>query len=367
MWDPISGLWQGRDGRWIQFHCNFPHHRDGVLAVLGCGADRDAVARAVARWDMPELEEALIDKRMCIAFVRRSDEWRQHPHCAAIASLPLMEIERIGDSPPEPLPPAGRPLSNIRVLDLTRHLAGPICGRTLAEHGADVMRIGAAHLPFIPTLVMDSGHGKVNAYADLRQREGRERLLSLVRTGDVFSQAYRPGSLDALGFGPEALAAVRPGIVHVSISAFGHVGPWQGRRGFDSIIQSSSGIAFENGDERRPRHLPGNPLDYVAGYLGAFGAMVALARRAVEGGSYRVRVSLAQTGRWVESLGRVQGEDARMRSPLSHDDLGPLWQQRDTAFGRLGYVGPVVGLSETPPCWDRPASPLGTHPPAWPV
>lgn len=367
-WSPISGFYETGDDRWIQLHCNFPHHRDGVLAVLGCDNDRAAVAAAIATWDGAALESALAEAEMCSGLVRRPAEWAAHPHAAAVAGLPLIEIDRIGDSPPEPCGDGERPLSGVRALDLTRVIAGPVCGRTLAEHGADVMRIAAPHLPSVPSLVMDTGHGKRSAFLDLQQDADRDRLRDLVRDADIFSQSYRPETLARRGFGPDDLAKVRPGIVYVTLSAFGHAGPWKQRRGFDSLVQSVSGIAHEGGngegDGAPPRHLPAQALDYVGGYLGSLGAMIALDRRAREGGSYRVRVSLAQTGRWITSLGRIDG-DARDMREQTREDVAALGTETDTPFGRLWHVAPVVRLSETAPRWDRPAVPLGTHEAAW--
>ena len=187
------------------------------------------------------------------------------------------------------------------MLDLTRVLAGPTCARTLAEHGADVMKITAAHLPNIGYQEYDTGHGKLNAQLDLRQPNDLATLSGLVRETDVFSQGYRPGTLGERGLSPEELATLRPGIVYVSLCAFSHVGPWASRRGFDTVVQTVSGITNRQGElfpgkEPGPQFYPVSAIDYLTGYLMAFGAMVALARRAREGGSWLVRISLAQTG-----------------------------------------------------------------------
>ena len=244
----VMGFYPAKNGRWGYLHCNFPNHRAAALGVLGVEEDRDAVRRAVAQWDALELEEAIIAARGAGGMVRTMDEWSLHPQAAAVASLPLMEIVKIGDSPPEALPDGDRPLSGVRVLDLTRVLAGPTCARTLAEHGVDVMKITAEHLPNIVYQEYDTGHGKLSAYLDLREQRNRETLQGLVRECDVFSQGYRPGSLGEHGLSPEELAALRPGIVYVSLSAFGHVGPWASRRGFDTVVQAVSGIASRQGE-----------------------------------------------------------------------------------------------------------------------
>lgn len=367
-WSAISGVYETKDNRWVQLHCNFPHHRDGVLAVLQCADDPDDVKRAVATWNGEELENALAEAGMCASMLRNADEWAAHPQGEAIADLPLIEIVKIGESAPEPLPAAKRPLSGVRALDLTRVLAGPVCGRMLAGLGADVMRIAGPHLPFIPPLIVDTGLGKLSAHVDLREDSGRAALMSLVRDADIFTQGYRPGAIAGHGFSPEALAEARPGIVCVSLCAYSHAGPWQNRRGFDSLVQTASGISHEGGEKGAPGPLPAQALDHVTGYLAAYGAMTALARRAREGGSWLVRLSLAQTGHWLKGLGRLDGDvDGRTLPDPAIDDIGDLLMQSDSPFGRLTHVKPPIGLSETPMGWDRPAVPLGTHPPEWPA
>jgi crotonobetainyl-CoA:carnitine CoA-transferase CaiB-like acyl-CoA transferase len=207
----VMGVYPAKNGRWSYLHCNFPNHRAAALRVLGA-EDREAVREAVAKWDALELEQAIIAAKGAGGMVRTMDEWAKHPQAAAIASLPLMEIVKIGHSAPEKLPDRGRPLSGVRVLDLTRVLAGPTCARTLAEHGADVLKITAAHPPNLGYQEYDTGHGKLSAHLDLREPRDVEILRGLVREGDVFSQSYRPGTLRDRGFSPEALAQLRPGL-----------------------------------------------------------------------------------------------------------------------------------------------------------
>jgi crotonobetainyl-CoA:carnitine CoA-transferase CaiB-like acyl-CoA transferase len=368
----VMGVYPARNGRFSYLHCNFPNHRAAALRVLGVPEDREAVRRAVATWDALELEEAVIAANGAGGMVRTMDEWARHPQAAAIASLPLMEIVKIGDSAPEKFPDGERPLSGIRVLDLTRVLAGPTCARTLAEHGADVLKITAAHLPNLGYQEYDTGHGKLSAHLDLRERNDVEILRGLVREADVFSQGYRPGTLDNRGFAPDALARLRPGIVFVSLCAFGHVGPWASRRGFDTVVQTVSGISSRQGElfpgaEPGPQFYPVSAIDYLTGYLMAFGALVALARRAREGGSWLVRISLAQTGRWLVDRGQVP--EARLREvpkEFAPAELERWSMTSDTPVGRLRHLRPVLRLSETPPYWARPTVPLGYHPPLWP-
>ena len=369
----VMGVYPAKNGRWSYLHCNFPNHRAAALGVLGVPEDREAVREAVAKWDALELEEAIIAAKGAGGMVRTMDEWAKHPQAAAIASLPLMEIVKIGGSPPEKLPDGDRPLSGIRVLDLTRVLAGPTCARTLAEHGADVLKISAAHLPNLGYQEYDTGHGKLSAHLDLREPEDVETLRGLVRDADVFSQGYRPGTLGTRGFSPEALANVRPGIVFVSLCAFSHVGPWASRRGFDTVVQTVSGITARQGElfpgaAPGPQFYPVSAIDYVTGYLMAFGAMVALARRVREGGSWLVRISLAQTGRWLVGRGEVPKGDLKdVSKEFTSAELERWSVTTDTPVGRLRHLGPVVRLSETPPRWARPSVPLGYHEPVWPA
>ena len=369
----IMGVYPSKDGRWSYLHCNFPNHRAAALAVLGVAEDRAAVARAVATWNAAELEEAIIAANGAGGMARTRAEWAAHPQAAAIAALKLIEIVRIGDSPPEALPPGDRPLSGIRVLDLTRVLAGPTGARTLAEHGADVLKITAAHLPNLGYQEFDTGHGKLSAQLDLRQPGELDILRGLVRQADVFSQGYRPGTLGGRGLSPEELAAIRPGLVYVSLSAFGHTGPWASRRGFDTVVQTVSGISTRQaeivpGKTPGPQFYPVSAIDYCTGYLMAFGAMAALTRRAREGGSWLVRISLAQIGKWITDLGEVPAAALRdVPAEFTADELERWSMVSDTPAGRLRHLKPVVQLSETPAHWARPSVPLGYHRPVWPA
>ena len=368
----VMGVYPAKNGRWSYLHCNFPNHRAAALGVLGAPEDRDAVRQAVSQWDALELEEAILDAKGAGGMVRTIAEWSQHPQSAAIASLPLMEIVKIGDSPPEKLPDGDRPLSGVRVLDLTRVLAGPTCARTLAEHGADVLKITGAHLPNIGYQEYDTGHGKLSANLDLREQEDLDTLRGLVSDADVFSQGYRPGTLGLRGLSPQELAELRPGLVYVSLSAFSHVGPWASRRGFDTVVQTVSGITSRQaelfpGIEPGPQFYPVSAIDYLTGYLMAFGALVALARRAREGGSWLVRISLAQTGHWLVGRGQVpENELNDVPKEFTPEELERWSMSSDTPVGRLGHLRPVVRLSETPPRWSRPSVPLGYNDPVWP-
>ena len=364
--DSIAGLYCCGDGRWVRLHTNLPHHCSGLLKLLGCEHDRGAVQRTLDGWAAEKLEDAAAEAGLVVTACRTFAEWDAHPQGRAVATLPPFSIEQIGDAPAMPLPAAERPLAGIKVLDLTRIIAGPVCGRTLAAHGADVLLVTAPHLPSMRPLVIDTGRGKLSTSFDLRQASGRDTLAALVRDTDVFVQGYRPGAVAAFGFGPEDVARMRPGIVYVSLCAYSHAGPWAGRRGFDSLVQTASGFnaaeaeAFGQG---RPRELPTQELDHATGYLLAFAAMTALKRRAERGGSWHVRCSLAQTGFWLRSLGRIDGTTCP--DPRSAD-VRDLLEELPSGFGRLTTVRHAATMSETPPRWTRQSVPLGADPPAWP-
>lgn len=303
---------------------------------------------------------------MVVAAMRSFDEWDRHPQGQAIAAQPLLTIERIGEADPRPLPKYGhdaRPLKDIRVLDLTRIIAGPVCGRALAAYGADVMLVNSPHLPNIANLI-DTSRGKLSVQADLDTADGRIALANLLRSAHVFVQGYRPGGMAALGFGPQDAARLRPGIVYVSLSAYGAVGPWANRRGFDSLVQTAAGFnqaeAAAAGQEA-PKPLPMQILDHASGYLMAFGAQVALARQATEGGSWHVRVSLAQTAHWLRTLGRVDGG---LSCPMP--GFAGLLETEPSGFGELVALRHAAQFSQTPARWTRPSSPPGTHPTVWP-
>ena len=372
-WDAIAGIYNTSDGRFVRLHTNFPHHRDAVCKVLNCKAEREDVQAALMQWDAEAFETAAYAAGGVVAMMRSREEWLAQPHAAALAAQPLVSIEKIGDAAPKSWPtrtwPRGdRPLAGLRVLDLSRVIAGPVAGRTLAAHGADVLLISGPDLPFIPWLTIDTGRGKLTSFVELRSEQGQQVLRDLLAEADIFSQGYRPQSIAALGFSPEAAAKINPGIVYVSLSAYGHAGPWAGRRGFDSLVQTATGFNHAEGEAAGvagPKELPAQMLDHATGYLMAFGAMMAKARQAREGGSWHVRVSLARTGQWLWNLGRVA--DGFKTEDLKGETVKPLIEEIPSGFGPLGSVKHSAILSKTPAFWARPAMPLGSHPPQWPA
>jgi crotonobetainyl-CoA:carnitine CoA-transferase CaiB-like acyl-CoA transferase len=249
------------------------------------------------------------------------------------------------------------------VLDLTRVLAGPTCARTLAEHGANVLHVRSPKLPSIEPFVLDTNVGKRSCFLDLERAEDIAQLRALLADAHVFSEGYRPGALARRGFGPEALAALHPGIVVASINCYGHTGPWATRPGWEQLAQTATGMAFEHAGDATPAILPAAVTDYTTGRLAALGVLCALARRAREGGSWHVRVSLARTAMWIQSLPRVPA-DAKP-SGLNPAKLAPWFIEMQSAWGPIRRLAPIARMSETPPHWTLPPAPLGSHPAHW--
>jgi len=367
-WDAIAGIYKTRDQRFVRLHTNFPHHRAAVCKVLNCRPERDDVQAALMQWDGEAFETAAYAGGCVVAMMRSHPEWSALPHAKALAALPLISIEKIGEAAPRPWPAGDRPLAGLRVLDLSRVIAGPVAGRTLAVHGADVLLISGPDLPAIPWLTIDTGRGKLTSFVELKNEQGRSMLRDLLAQADIFSQGYRPRALAALGFSPEDAARISPGIVYVSLSAYGHAGPWAERRGFDSLVQTATGFNHAEGQAAGvdgPKELPAQMLDHATGYLMAFGAMIAKARQSREGGSWHVRVSLAQTGRWLWNLGRVA--DGFKTEDLKGETVERFIEEIPSGFGPLRSVKHSAVLSKTPAFWGRPAMPLGSHPPQWPA
>ena len=366
-WDAIAGVYRTRGQRFVRLHTNFPHHRDAVCSVLNCKAERDEVQAALMNWDAEAFETAAYERGGVVSMMRSYDEWSATPQAKALAALPVITFEKIGEAAPKPWPAGDRPLAGLRVLDLSRVIAGPVAGRTLAAHGADVMLISSPDLPAIPWLTIDTGRGKLSAFLDLKREDGRNQMKALLADADIFSQGYRPHALADLGFSPEQAAAINPGIVCVSLSAYGHVGPWSGRRGFDSLVQTSTGFNHAEGQAAGvdgPKELPAQILDHATGHLMAFGAMMAKARQSQQGGSWHVRVSLAQTGKWIWDMDRVA--DGLKTEDLKAEAVLPFVEQVPSGFGALDAIRHAAQLSRTPAFWSRPAVPLGTNPPQWP-
>ncbi len=372
VWDPIAGLYACRGGgvhEWVRIHTNFAHHRDGVLRLLdlppGPTTTRAEVEAALPTWSALDFEAAAADAGLVVAALRDFETWERHAQHAAVAALPLIEIERIGDAPALEWPALAadaRPLDGIRVLDLTRILAGPVAGRTLAAYGADVMLVNSPHLPNIDAIA-DTSRGKRSALADLHDPSDRAAFSAALAGSHVFLQSYRPGSLQALGFGADKAARVRPGIVCASLSAYGRQGPWAARRGFDSLVQTATGFNVAEAaaaGSSTPRPLPMQVLDMATAFLLAFAIETTLLRQRSEGGSWHVQLSLARTGLWLRSLGRVDhGFDALP------PEFSAQMEASESGFGKLLALRHAARFSRTPARYMRPSVRPGTDRLAW--
>jgi crotonobetainyl-CoA:carnitine CoA-transferase CaiB-like acyl-CoA transferase len=336
--------------------------------VLRCEPTPASVCAAVGTWKADDLDDAIAAADACGGIVHTAQEWLDHPHGEYLAALPIVQITKVGESAPEPFAGGTQPLSEIRVLDLTRILAGPTAALSMAEHGADVLMVTAAHLPQVRPFVRDTSHGKRSTYLDITEPEQAARLRDLAGEADVFIEGYRPHRLEAHGFGPGDLSALRPGLVYVSVNCFGSGGPFGTRAGWDQVIQAVTGICDVQGratNAGRPTLTPVYLCDFLTGFLGGFGAMLALARRAREGGSYHVQVSLAQSAMLLQRNGLLTGFEhapGHLR-PEEFDSYAVT--DNDTIYGDLKSLGPVIRMSETPPRWPTTTPRLGSSAPAW--
>ncbi|WP_233611968.1 CoA transferase [Amycolatopsis sp. WAC 01376] len=367
----LTQPWPTADDRWFLPHFNLPHLERRVLDVLRCEPTPASVRDAVATWKADDLEEAIAAADACGGVVRTPEEWSAHPQSAYLAARPVVEITKIGDSAPES-PPGGEhatePLSGVRVLDLTRILAGPTAALSLAEHGADVLMVNAPRLPQVPPFVRDTSHGKRSTYLDYTAVDEAARLRELVGGADVFVEGYRPQRMEAHGFGPEELAELRPGLVYVSVNCFGSGGPFGHRAGWDQVAQAVTGACVIQGnaaDDGRPQLTPVYLCDFLTGFLAGYGAMLALARRAREGGSYRVQVSLCQSSMLVQRQGLIDDfAEAPGRLTTGEFERYAVIEE-NTVYGDLKSLGPVIRMSETPPRWSSPTPRLGSSPAEW--
>ncbi len=362
-WDGIAGDYRARDG-WIRLHTNFPHHRAAALAVLDGEDNKEAVGRAVAKRDAVALEEAVVAAGGCAAAMRTAGEWHEHQQGQALEREPLMLADDVGHGEARDWQSSrARPLAGIRVLDLTRVLAGPIATRFLAGFGAEVLRIDPPGWDE-PGVMPEVMPGKRSAAIDLRTIEGRSELSDLIAGADILVHGYRPGALDRLGLGAGARHNVRPGLIDVSLSAYGHSGPWAGRRGFDSLVQMSSGIAAAGAQWRgsdAPVPLPVQALDHATGYLMAAAAVRGLIARRSGAGPLRWRLSLARTARLLMEHRGEPFDGPRLSA--CEDDYAPEVEQMP--WGPALRLRPPVRLEGAAMRWERPAGPLGSDEPAW--
>jgi CoA-transferase family III len=347
-WADLSGYYETSDGGHIQFHCNFPHHAAGVVSRLGCEPTRDSIQRAVLEHDPYVLEQQLMGDGMIAAKLRTMDEWDEHPHALATRDLPLITVVRLGDGPPR------KPSRRLKVLDCSRVLAGPVAGLTFAAHGADVLLVGAEHLPSVEAGVLLTGFGKRNTFADIDTETGRADFERLLDQADVWIDAYRPGAFAARGFVPERCT---PGTITVQLCAFDWAGPWAGRRGYDSIVQSTTGIVDAGSvasDRAEPTPLPVQALDFCTGLLAAFAAAQLARHQSEHGGTWLARLSLLRTRNWLVSLAQPRPFEPRPVVPSSS-----AMHTVPTPFGDVTAARPIGGS------WPHGPQPLGSANPTW--
>ena len=363
VWDPLAGDYRTKDG-WIRLHTNAPHHRAAALSVLGGHPDPTALARAVARWEGDPLETAIVEAGGCAAAMRSIEAWTRHPQGQAVAGEPLVRWDEHPATEARWMPRDGaQPLTGIRVLDLTRVLAGPVAGRFLAAYGADVLRIDPPDWDE-PGIVPEVTLGKRCAGLNLKLRQDRDAFDALVREADVLLHGYRPGALAALGYDSAALRTLNPRLIDVSLNAYGWTGPWAGRRGFDSLVQMSSGIAkfgMKRAGADRPVPLPVQALDHATGYLMAAAVLRALDRRQRSGDVFSGKLSLARTA-WL--LATTRREDPH--AGLAPDTPGDLDSGiEETAWGPARRVRFPLKIEGMDVHWRSPAGRLRSAPPQW--
>ncbi|MGY1630681.1 CoA transferase [Geodermatophilus sp. SYSU D01186] len=339
---PLSRFWRTADG-WLRLHGNYPHHRDAALRVLGPEG-----GPAAERWRAEELEAAVVAAGGAAAAVRPRSVWAGTPQGRAVAGAPLVGLRRVADGPVRASSPDG-----VRVLDLTRVIAGPVATRTLASHGADVLRVDSPRLPEDPGQLVDTGPGKRHVLLDLAAAADRRTVEGLLAGADVVVQGYRPGALARFGLDPASLASRHPHLVVVSLSAWGTAGPWAQRRGFDSLVQAATGIALECGSAGEPGVLPAQALDHATGHLAAATVLAALARRREEGGGWHGELSLARTAHWLLDAPRVAAPAA-----ASSVDPAPYLLSLPSPDGPVTLVAPPG----SPPWRSAAVGPAGQRP-----
>lgn len=357
----LSGYFRTADG-WLRTHANYPHHRRRLLAALGLpeDADRAALVARLGLLDAVEAEELVRAHQGIAAAVRTPEQWAAHPQSAVAATLPLVAVEALDDAPAEPRAYRGKlrdpalPMAGLRVLDLTRVIAGPVATRTLALLGADVLRVDDPHLPELASQHLDNGMGKRSTLLDLRDPADRRTFDALLEDADVVVTGYRPRALDGFGLAPRELAARRPGLVVATLDAWGPTGPWGGLRGFDSIVQAATGIAaLTSPDGEKPGALPAQALDHASGYLLAAGVLIALNRQVAEGGTWHTHAHLARTAQALLSLGPHSDPATAPYTQYDQPDLDDCLREQATPGGLLRYPAPAFGMPARP--FDYPS------------
>ena len=370
--DEISSeFYPTKDGRFIKMEMFYPRLRDAVFKVLQCAPVREAVEQAVMRWNAEELETAIRNEGGAVGVVRSAEEWRAHPVGRALSQKPIVEVTKIGDSEPLPLPnglPAsGRPLEGIRVLDATHVIGGPMTARTLAEYGADVLHLSRVDDPDHPNWRLETDLGKRAAYCDFRDQKDREGFFRLLHDADVFTCSYL--GLDRKGISPEILAQARPGIIAHELRCFDFEGEWANLRGFDMMAVTVAGYVDVEGAVDAPQMpVQGIFADYLAAYVGAAAITSALLKRAADGGSYRVRVSLTRMAMWAQEVGLIDAAEAydetRSWADLVAESDLPV-ETIDSPYGPITYLPSLISMDDVRRGFERGTQPLGSAPLEW--
>ncbi|MEQ8787118.1 MAG: CoA transferase [Pirellulaceae bacterium] len=350
---PVNAFYETRDGRWIFYNGAYAHLREGILQFLGCPGEREAIAAATRRYDAQALEDELAARGLCASIARSRQQWLDHPQGRALCGRPVVELIKLSDGPPQPLPEClFRPLERVRVLEIGRVLAGPTIGRTLAEQGADVIHCRHPYLDHIVPFEIETGWAKKSAYLDYKIPRDRQLLLELLDSADVLVEGLRLGALDRVGLSPEALAARNPGLIYVQENGYGYGGPWDHRRGWEQLAQAATGLAERHSAGGPLRLIPAYLGDYGTGLLGALGVTAALLRRATEGGSWLVRVALAKTA----MLATHYANNTAPQQPLAQHDLERYLVDQESPLGLLTRVGPPMQFQRTPSLAARSAA-----------
>jgi crotonobetainyl-CoA:carnitine CoA-transferase CaiB-like acyl-CoA transferase len=333
---PLSRFLPTVDG-WVRLHANYRHHQQAALRALG----PDPAAAARERTSV-EIEDAIVAAGGVAAAVRTPQQWAQHPQGAAVAAQPLLRLQQVAAGPQR-----ARRLGGLRVLDLTRVIAGPVGTRTLASYGADVLRVDSPRLPEDASTLLETGGGKRHTQLDLADRGDRQRLEELLTGADVLVNGYRPRALARYGLSRDALAERFPALVVVTLSAWGDRGPWNERRGFDSIVQAATGIAdATRSADGEPGVLPAQALDHGTGHLLAASVIRALTSMKQHGGTWHAQLSLAQLAHWLLATPQQPSDSA----PSIPPDARPYLIELPSPAGSLTVVRP-------------PCSPDWTHGP----
>lgn len=353
LWASLSSNYRDRNDRWLRIHGNFPHHARAAANGLDAEPAPDSFREAIRHGDAFDLEERVIAAGGAAATLRTQDEWTRHPQQKHLATQPLVVFQRLTEARPVE---RTRPL---RVLELTRVIAGPVAGRVLALHGADVLAVTAPSLPQVDALVVDMGFGKRSTFLDLRHVHQAAVFRDLVATADVLLESYRPGALAGLGFGAEACVQLNPNLTYVSISAYGDGGPWGGRRGFDSLVQMVTGIASNGTAFSTPRPLPAQALDHGTGWLAAAAALAAVERSRRLGGAWLVTLSLARTALALASVGPPAPSDGTLPREGAREAM------LASDFGTLRYLSPPGRIGGQPVAYAHAPHVLGSDSPTW--